>query len=193
MPGFRQDLRYALRGLRKQPSFTAIAVLTLALGIGANTAVFSVLNAVLLRPLPYHAPEQLAVLFLEIPTQGLREGRSAYGDIEEWRRQSRTFADMAIADPVRPTLTTATGVEQVRVSRVSPNYFSVLGVQPAYGRTFSAEEAGERQRLAVISHAFWQARYSGSRDAIGASIVIDGLPSRIIGKPTPIEPAMNWT
>jgi predicted permease len=181
MHGFTQDLRYALRGLRKNPSFTTVAVLTLALGIGANTAIFSVLNAVLLRPLPYHAPEQLAMLWTEIPTQALRQGRSAYGDVEEWRRQSQTFADMAVTDPVRPTLTTATGSEQIRVSRVSSNYFSLLGVQPAYGRTFSEKEADERQRLALISHNFWQARFGGSGDAIGASLVIDGLPSRIIG------------
>jgi putative ABC transport system permease protein len=181
MHGFTQDLRYALRGLRKNPSFTIVAVLTLALGIGANTAIFSVLNAVLLRPLPYHAPEQLAMLWTEIPTQALRQGRSAYGDVEEWRRQSQTFADMAVTDPVRPTLTTLTGSEQIRVSRISSNYFSLLGVRPAYGRTFSEKEAGERQRLALISHNFWQARFGGSGDAIGASLVIDGLPSRIIG------------
>src|SRR5688572_12089663 len=181
MHGFTQDLRYALRGLRKNPSFTIVAVLTLALGIGANTAIFSVLNAVLLRPLPYRAPEQLAMLWTEIPTQALRQGRSAYGDVEEWRRQSHTFADMAVMDPVRPTLRTESGSEQVRVSRVSSNYFSLLGVEPVYGRTFSEKEADERQRLALISHNFWQARFGGSLDAIGASLVIDGLPSRIIG------------
>ena len=101
MPGFAQDLRYALRALRKNPGFTAVAVLTLALGIGANTAVFSVLNAVILRPLPYQSPEQLAMLWTEIPTQALREGRSAYGDVEQWRAQSKSFADMAVSDPVR--------------------------------------------------------------------------------------------
>ncbi len=181
MSGFAQDLRYALRGLRNNRGFTSVAVVTLALGIGANTAVFSVLNAVLLRPLPYHAPEQLAMLFSEIPTQGLREGRTAYGDIDQWRRQSQTFAGMAVMDPVRPTLTTALGSEQIRVARVSSNYFSLLGVQPAYGRTFTAEEADERQRLALISDSFWQTRFGGSREAIGSSLVIDGLPSRIIG------------
>ncbi len=127
MSGFLQDLRYALRGLRKNRGFTIVAVLTLALGIGANTAVFSVLNAELLRPLPYHSPEQLAILWTEVPTQGLREGRSAYGDIESWRAQSKSFADIAAGDPVRLTLFGDTGVEQITVNRVTPNYFSLLG------------------------------------------------------------------
>ena len=181
MAGFARDLRYAVRGITGNKAFTAVAVLTLALGIGANTAVFSVLHAVLLRPLPYAAPEQLAMLFSEVPTQGLREGRTAYGSVEEWRRYTQTFADIAVIDPVRPTLTTEAGSEQVRVARVSSNYFSLLGVRPAYGRTFTPEEAGARQRVSLISHQFWQDRFSGSRNAIGATLVIDGLPSRIIG------------
>src|SRR5262245_16275805 len=143
MPALGQDLRYAIRGLARNPGFTAVAVLTLALGIGANTAVFSVLNAVLLRPLPYHAPEQLAMLWTEIPTHALREGRSAYGDVEEWRARSRSFADMAVLDPVRLTLTGESGSEQVTVARVSPNFFGVLGIQPSLGRTFSSQEAVE--------------------------------------------------
>ena len=181
MHGFGHDLRYALRGLRKNPSFTIVAVLTLALGIGANTAVFSVLNAVLLRPLPYHAPEQLAMLWSEIPTQGLREGRSNYGDVEQWRAESKTFADMAVFDSVRLTLTGASGSEQISVNRVSPNIFALLGVQPSHGRTFSKVEADERQRVALISHRFWQTRFGGSLDAIGATLVLDRFPSRIIG------------
>jgi putative ABC transport system permease protein len=181
MRGFAQDLRYALRGLRKNPSFTIVAVLTLALGIGANTAVFSVLNAVILRPLPYKAPEQLAMLWTEIPTQALREGRSAFGDVEQWRAESTTFADMAVFDYVRSTLSGANGAEQISVSRVSPNIFSVLGIQPSHGRTFSVAEANERQRVALISHRFWQTRFGGSSDAIGATLVLDRLPSRIIG------------
>ena len=181
MTGLGQDLRYAFRGLRRNPGFTVVAVLTLALGIGANTAVFSVLNAVLLRPLPFRAPEQLAMLFSEIPTQGLREGRSSFGDIDEWRTQSKTFADMAVFDSVRLTLSGATGAEQISVNRVSPNYFSLLGIQPTHGRVFTADEAAERQRLALISHNFWQTRFGGSLDAIGATLVLDKLPSRIIG------------
>src|SRR5262245_63318467 len=90
-----RDLRYAGRTLRRSPAFTAAATATLALAIGANTAMFSVLNAVLLRPLPYHAPEQLAMLWTENPSENLREGRSALWDVERWRGESQTFADMA--------------------------------------------------------------------------------------------------
>ena len=181
MTGLGQDLRYALRGLRRNPGFTAAAVLTLALGIGANTAVFSVLNAELLRPLPYQSPEQLAMLWTEVPTQGLREGRSAYGDFADWRAQTRTFADLAAFEPTRSTLSSAEGMEQISVTRVTPNYFSLLGVQPSHGRVFTADEAAERQRLALISHNFWQTRFAGSIGAIGSTIVLDRQPSRIIG------------
>jgi len=102
-----QDIRYALRTLRKSPGFTTTSIATLALAIGANTAMFSVLNAVLFRPLPYRSPEQLAMLWSEIPSQNLREGRSAYWNIEQWRSQSESFADMAFFDNASGTLTTA--------------------------------------------------------------------------------------
>src|SRR5947207_7278199 len=118
-----QDVRYAVRTLRKSPGFTTTSVATLALAIGANTAMFSVLNAVLLRPLPYRSPEQLAVLWSEVPSQNLREGRSAYLNVEQWRRQSKSFADMAVFDPVSVTLTTAVEAELISVARISPNLF----------------------------------------------------------------------
>ena len=181
MRGLSQDLRYALRGLTRNLSFTTIAVLTLALGIGANTAVFSVLNAVLLRPLPYDAPDQLAVLWAELPTQGVREGRTAYGDAEQWRLLSKSFADMAFQESVRVTLTGSSGSEQITVNRVTPNYFALLGLQPSHGRVFTAAEADERQRLALISHSFWQTRFGGSPAALGSTIFLDRKPSQIIG------------
>lgn len=176
-----QDVRYALRTLRKSPGFTATAVTVLALAIGANTAMFSVLNAVLLRPLPFRSPEQLAMLWSEIPSQGAREARTAYRTIEQWRSQSESFAGMAFMDPVSTLLTSGAEVEQISAARVSPNYFELLGIQPLLGRTFTAEEAEQRQRLALISHRLWQTRFGGSRDAIGASIEIDGRLSRVIG------------
>ena len=181
MHGLTQDLRYALRGLRKHLSFTTIAVFTLALGIGANTAVFSVLNAVLLRPLPFHAPEQLAMLWSEAPTQGVREGRSAFADAEEWRRRSTSFADMAITESVRVPLTGDSGTEIITVGRVTPNYFSLLGVEPLHGRVFTSAEADAREPVALITHNFWQTRFGGSLDVIGRTIVIDRRRSRIVG------------
>src|SRR2546426_50706 len=134
-----QDVRYAVRTLRKSPGFTTTTVAVLALAIGANTAMFSVLNAVLFRPLPYRSPEQLAMLWSEIPSQGVREGRSAYLNIEQWRSQSESFADMAFLDGVSVTLTSADRAEQISVARISPNVFPLLGVQPLHGRSFSVE------------------------------------------------------
>jgi predicted permease len=176
-----QDLRYAARTLRKSSGFTMTAVTVLALAIGANTAMFSVLNAVLLRPLPYPSPEQLAMLWTEDPTQNFREGRSALWDVEQWRSQSQSFVDMATFDAVSTFLTGADGVEQIVGASISPNLLPLLGVQPVLGRSFSAEEAEQRQRLVLISHRFWQARFGGSHDALGATLVLNGFPCQIIG------------
>jgi putative ABC transport system permease protein len=177
----QRDVRYALRTLRRSPAYTTTAVATLALAIGTNTAMFSVLNAVLFRPLPYRSPEQLAMLWTEDPTQNLREGRSALWDVGQWRRQGRSFVDMATFDSVSTVLTGAEGVEQIAGASISPNLLPLLGVQPVLGRSFSAREAEEGQRLVLISHRFWQARFGGSRDALGATLVLNGLPSQIVG------------
>jgi len=177
----RQDLRYAARSLRKHPAFATAAAVTLALAIAANTTMFSVLNAVVLRPLPYRAPEQLAMLWTEDPTQNLREGRSALWDVEQWRSRSQSFAELAVFDAVSTTLTGTDGAEQIAGASISPNLLPLLGVQPAQGRSFSTEEAEQRQRLVLISHRFWQTRFGGSSDAIGASIVLNGLPFQIVG------------
>ncbi|MCW5981128.1 MAG: ABC transporter permease [Bryobacteraceae bacterium] len=176
-----QDLRYAARTLRNSPGFTMTAVAVLALAIGSNTAMFSVLNAVLLRPLPYESPERLAMLWTEDPTQSLREGRSALWDVEQWRSQSRSFADMATFDTVSTILSGADGVEQIVGASISPNLLPLLGVRPMLGRSFSAEEAEQGQRLVLISHRFWQARFGGSRDAVGATVVLNNFPCQIVG------------
>ena len=177
----RQDLRYATRTLLKNRAFAAAAAATLALAIGATTTMFSILNAVLIRPLPYRAPDQLAMLFAEDPTQNLREGRSYLWDVEQWRSQSQSFADMAVFDPIGVTLTSEDGAEQIVGARISPNLLTVLGVQPVLGRSFSMEEVEQRQRQVLISHRFWHARFGASKDVIGAHVVLDGLPARIIG------------
>jgi len=186
-----RDSRHGLRTLRKSPAFTAAAAATLALAIGANTAMFSVLNAVLLRPLPYRASEQLAMLWTEDPTQNLREGRSALWSVEQWRSQSQSFADMATFDSVSMTLAADDGAEQIVGASISPNLLPLLGIQPALGRSFSADEAEQQQRLVLISHRFWQARFGGSLDALGATLVLNGVPRQIVGiLPADFEIAM---
>jgi predicted permease len=176
-----RDGRYALRTLRKSPAFTITAAATLALAIAANTAMFSVLNAVLLRPLPYQTPERLAMLWTEDPAQNLREGRSALWDVEQWRSQRQTFADLATFDTVSTLLTGADGVEQIVGASTSPNLLSLLGVRPVLGRGFSPEDAEQGQPLVLISHRLWHARFGGSPDALGATLVVNGVPSRIVG------------
>jgi putative ABC transport system permease protein len=175
------DVRHALRTLRKSPAFATAAAATLALAIGTNTTMFSVLNAVLLRPLSYRSPEQLAMLWTEDPTQNLREGRSALWDVEQWQSQSQSFADMATFDSVSTVLTRPEGAEQIVGASISANLLPLLGIHPVLGRSFSTDEAEEQQRLVLISHRFWQARFGGANDAIGATLVLNGLPSRIVG------------
>jgi len=176
-----RDMRYALRALRKSPTFAATAIATLALAIGVNTAMFSVLNAIVIRPLPYRAPEELAMVWTEDPTQNLREGRAALWDVEQWRGQSQSFADMATYDSVSTVLTAADGVEQIVGASVSPNLLPLLGVRPVLGRSFSADEVEQGQRLVIVSHRFWQTRFGGSTGALGATIVLNGLPFQIVG------------
>jgi predicted permease len=176
-----RDARHALRSLRRSPVFTAAAVVTLALAIGGNAAIFTIVNAVLLRPLPYRSSGQLAMLWTEDPAQNLHEGRSACWNVEQWRNQNQTFVDMAVFDAISTTLTGADGAEQITGAGISPNLLPLLGVQPVQGRAWTSEEAEQRQRLVLISHRFWQARFGGSNDAVGATIVLNGLPSQIVG------------
>jgi len=175
------DIRYAARTLYKSIGFTATSVTVLSLAIGATTAMFSVLDGILLRPLPFPFPEQLAMLWTEIPSQNVREGRTAYWNVEQWRLQSKSFSDMAALDPASVTLTSADQADRVGVLRVTRNLFSLLGVRPVKGRIFSAEEAEQRQRVALISDRFWKTRFGGSDNTIGATIQLDGVPTEIIG------------
>ncbi len=176
-----QDTRGALRAIRRNPAFSAVAAGTLALAVGVNVVMFSVLNTVLFRPLPYRFPDELVMLWTETPSQDLRENRSAFWNVEEWRRQSRSFRDMAVFDSVALTLTHEGETQRVQGARVSPNLFPLLGIEPRHGRSFSVGEAAERRRLALVSHRFWQARFGGSLDALGASVELDGRPSTIVG------------
>lgn len=175
-----EDIRYGLRMLRKNPGFTAVALLTLALGIGANTAVFSIVNGVLLNPLPFPNPDKLVVLFESKPN--FKEGSISYPNFLDWQRDNRSFTSIAAYRPDSFSLTGASEAEQVRGQMVSADFFSVLGVKPVIGRTFTtAEDQLGAGRVALVSSGFWRRKLSSSPDILGHRIVLDGEGYTIIG------------
>lgn len=176
-----QDLRYGARMLLKQPGFTLVAVLTLALGIGANITIFSVVNAVLLRPLPYPDADRLVFLWSEAPAQNIRERASAYANVADWREQNKSFEDIAVSDPTVVTLTDAAEPEQVMSVRASANLFPLLGVTPMLGRTFTADEVQQKVRVVVLSHGLWRRRFGDAPNVLGQTLEIDGVSSQVIG------------
>ncbi|HXX22714.1 MAG TPA: ABC transporter permease [Terriglobia bacterium] len=177
-----QDVRYGLRMLARNPGFTAVAVLTLALGIGANTAIFSVVEAVLLRPLPYANPSRLELL---VDAQDPKDGGLLYKDFKACRSQSKTYEDLAVyyrdSGYSRVTLTAAAEPESVQGAFVSANFFPLMGVAPLIGRTFTPAEETRRDRVVMLSHGLWLRRFGGSTDAIGKTLQIDGMNSQVIG------------
>jgi predicted permease len=176
------DLRYAFRSFARNKAFTLAAVGTLALGIGANTAMFSVVNAVILRPLPYQDPDRLAMLWTDDPKRDIREEGTSFLTFLEWRLQSRSFADMAICSRGNPvTLTGGDDPERVMGEAVSANLFPLLGVTPILGRTFSDDEEQRRERVVVVSYGLWQRRFGASRDALEKTLEVDGQRFRVIG------------
>jgi putative ABC transport system permease protein len=173
-----QDLRYAIRGLRRASGFTAVATLTLALGIGANTAMFSVVNAVLFRPLPYASADRLVVLWTDDVRRALHRERSPYPTIAAWRADNHTLEDLAYYAIYRETLNEQGVRERLRVAGASTNLFSVLGVSPALGRPFaSGDSLGER--VAVISDAFWHRRFDGDPAVVGRTFHVESVGDRV--------------
>jgi len=173
--GLAQDLRYAVRGLRRSPAFAAVAAATLALGVGANTAMFSVVNAVMLRPLPYREPGRLALIFTDDVRRGLHQERTAFRTIADWRDATHTFQDIAYFNTGRSTLLRAEAMspERARIALVSANLFPVLGVPPLRGRAITADDEERRAPVAVISHGLWQRRFAGTSDVIGRTVTIE--------------------
>lgn len=174
------DLRFALRMIRKSPGFTAVAALTLALGIGANTAIFSFVDAVLLRPLPYAHPERILNVW-EKPPQGERNGISTMNFLD-WQRQNTVFTAMAAQAWGTVTLTGPDVPVQLRNGRVSASYFDILGVKPMLGRTFArGEDQAGRQHEVVLSHRAWESRFGAEPAIVGRSVRLDGVPYTVIG------------
>src|SRR3954471_6301205 len=186
-----RDLRYSARLLRRTPGFTAIAVIMLALGIGANTTIFSVLNAVLLRPLPYRDPERL-VLVGERRAAG-SAGNTGYTTFLDWRERSHAFEDMAVIRSWMPTLITNGEPERISGLRVSANFFGLLGVAPSFGRDFVAEDdTPARWRSVILSDGLWRRRFSADRSVIGRVITMNDQAFTIVGvMPPRFEPLIS--
>jgi putative ABC transport system permease protein len=177
---FLQDLRYGARMLRKNPGFTAVAVLTLALGIGANTAMFSVINAVLLRPLPYTNPQQLLVLQELSPSVGVHS--PSYPDFLDWRKQSKTMPQMAALNNRSFNLSGVAQPENINGYAVSPNCLSLFGVRPILGRDFlPSEETPGTAPVALLSYALWQSHFGADPNISGKNLTLDGQTFAIVG------------
>jgi predicted permease len=175
-----QDLRFAVRTLRKSPGFTAIAILTLALGIGANTSLFSVVNAVLLNPVPYPHPEQLVMLHESKPN--FRTGSISYPNFRDWQHDNHSFSSVAVSRNSGFTLTGLGEAEQLNAHFISSDYFSLLGVQPVIGRFFThGEDEIGAPPIVLVSANFWHRKLSGSPDAIGKTLNLDGKAYTIVG------------
>jgi predicted permease len=196
-----QDLRYGARVLLKSPNVTFIAVITLALGIGANTAIFSVVNAVLLEPLPYRAPGELVLARHLYETKGTISESVSYTDFRDWRAQNQVFADLALFRGAGFALAVGDDLEQVRGANVSANFFQLLGVNAIRGRTFlPAEEERGAERVALLSHALWQRVFGADEELIGRQIKLGEQLYTVVGILPPefkfpfrLETAEIWT
>jgi putative ABC transport system permease protein len=176
-----QDLRYAVRTLRAKPAFTAAALLTLALGIGANTAIFSVVHAVLIRDLPYPEPDRLVQVYETNRRFGFDHGVVNPFNFDTWQREATSFSLLA---PLRSTAATVTGLgdaERVRAALVDPAFFTVLNVPPAAGRVFTTAEAEAASQVVVISDEAWRARFGSAPDTVGRTVTINDEPWTVIG------------
>jgi putative ABC transport system permease protein len=206
---FVQDVRYGLRSLRKKPGFTVTAVIALALGIGANTAIFSVINAVLLRSLAYRDPASIVMVW----ERSLRGGRSqnsvSPANFLDWKKQSNSFEQIAASWDTRVNLTSGGEPEEIQVQKVSADFFPILGVSPELGRTFvRAEETSGPEPVVILGHDLWQTRFAGNRAIVGQTVAMSGRNWTVIGVmppgfhflntqikawlPLQLDPATDW-
>ena len=174
MNGLLQDIRYALRQLRKNLGFTSVAVLTLALGIGANTAIFSVVNAVLVKPLPYKDAARLVVIWQQNPHRGWFENNVSGANFLDWQKQNHVFAEMAAFDSNFFNVAGNAKPEEIAGERVSTNLFSVLGIQPLRGRLFLSEEERQEKAAVIVSYGLWQQHFGGDSSLVGKHISLNG-------------------
>src|SRR5215813_7246480 len=176
------DLRYSVRTLLKRPAFVITITLILALGIGANTTIFSVVNAVLIRPLPYEAPDRIVMIWETNQSKGVPRSIVSPANFLDWKEQSNVFDHLAAFRFWYYTVTGLGDPERYQGARVSADFFPLLGVKPELGRNFGPEEEQVgRDHVVILTHAFWQRHFGGDRNIVGRFLTIDGEPFTIIG------------
>src|SRR5579862_8381597 len=183
-----QDVRFGLRGLLRRPGFAAIGIVTLALGIGANTAIFSVVNAVLLRPLPFSEPDRLGIVFEGIPSLGFPRVGFSVPDFEIYSEGQRSFESLAAYLNLSMERSGRGDPQRVVAARTSANLLSVLGASPLLGRAFTTEEDAPGHHVAILSYGLWQGKYGADPGVLGQSVVLDREPYTIVGvMPRPFQ------
>lgn len=181
-----RDLQAALRAIRRSPGFTAVVVVTLGLGVGINSAIFSLVDGVLLRPLPYPQPDRVMTLWETNPQLDVVQDRVAAGTYRDWAERSESFAAMGAYTVAAQVLGGAAEPERVVTGRISPEVFDVLGVRPALGRPFREEEATPgNDGVVILSHGFWTRRFGADPGVLGRSIVLDEVPLSVVGVMAP--------
>src|SRR5271156_1679675 len=190
MGGFWQDVRYSLRTVAKMPGFSAIALLTLALGLGANTAIFSVVNAVLLAPLPFSHPDQLVMVWSRNDSRGIKMAPVSGGDYAQWKSQNDVFEGVAASSDALSSLTDAGDPQVVVGYQFSADYFRLLGTRPELGRTFlDDEDRPGAPDVVVLGDAIWKGTFHGDPKIVGKSITLDGKPFTAVGV---MPPSFNY-
>jgi putative ABC transport system permease protein len=182
MDAFRQDVRYAARGLIRSPGFTALTVFCLALGVGINSTVFSIVDNVSLRSLPFEQADRLVVLYATQPDGATERGRVSYQDYRDWKEQARSFGDLAAHAYRSLSITEGVESERFQGSAVTWNLFPLLGEHPVLGRQFTKEEDRPgAPRVVMLSHGLWQRRYAADPSIVGRTIIVDGSPHTVVG------------
>jgi putative ABC transport system permease protein len=182
LQNIRQDLQFAFRNLRKSPGFLAVVILSLALGIGANSTIFSVLDAALYRPLPYPHPEQLVAIWDTEPGKPDSRQFPPIAELNDWLKANHSFQDIALTSSTEEASFAGVGAPaQIRVQNVTPNYFSLMGSQPRMGRVFFAEEMQDKSISVVISDTFWRTKFNADPQILGKTFLTEGTVATIVG------------
>ena len=177
-----QDLRYSTRMLLKHPAYTLLAVVTLALGIGANAAIFSIINDVLLRSLPYHEPDRIVTLWENNTKENIARDDVSPANFLDWRERQQVFSEIAFSNPNSLDYAGNGEPEVIRSDGVSKGFFQVFGSSALYGRTFLPEEYEVgKNHVVVLSHGVWQRRFGGDKTIVGRALTLDGQPTTVVG------------